>query len=161
MEQNLQALLAFAADKRIPAKVVSTLRTCPQQDALWDQGRGAPGPVVTNARGCQSWHVWGLAADLVVDGPPSNYAVLGEEWKSWGGVWGGDFPIGDFGHFEWHPGVKISQICPTGDECPPPYGEWPDDRPFTARPGPVALMSLSAAGLGLWVAYRIVTWRQK
>jgi hypothetical protein len=154
MDQNTQALLDFAASRRIPARISSTLRTCAQQDALWEQGRGAPGPVVTDAHGCQSWHVWGRAVDLVIDGPLSDYKVLGDEWKSWGGVWGGDFPIGDFGHFEWHPGINhVSQICPTGYECPPPMAAWPEDRPIFDRPIPRFFIGLGTAGVLVSFAY--------
>jgi hypothetical protein len=156
MEQQLLGLLGFAESKGIPAKVVSTLRSCSQQDALWDQGRGTAGPIVTDAKGCQSWHVWGRAADLVIDGPLSDYAVLGDQWKRWGGVWGGDFPIGDFGHFEWHPGIShVSEICPTGHECPAAT-EWPEDRPLLARPLPRLVLGLGLAAAGMGVAYKVI-----
>lgn len=39
-------------------------RTIAQQNSLYAQGRTAPGKVVTNARGGQSAHNFGLAADL-------------------------------------------------------------------------------------------------
>lgn len=154
--QLIEELLGFAASKGISAKVVSTLRSCSQQNALWDQGRGGAGPIVTDAKGCQSWHVWGRAADLVIDGPLSDYAVLGDQWKRWGGVWGGDFPIGDFGHFEWHPGIAhVSEICPSGAECPASTN-WGEDRPFFVRPLPRLLGGLALAAAGAGVAYKVI-----
>ena len=43
--------------------VAQGLRTWAEQDALYAQGRTAPGKIVTNARGGYSWHNFGLAAD--------------------------------------------------------------------------------------------------
>jgi peptidoglycan L-alanyl-D-glutamate endopeptidase CwlK len=46
-------------------RVVQGLRTWSQQDALYAQGRTAPGARVTNARGGWSYHNFGLAVDCV------------------------------------------------------------------------------------------------
>lgn len=43
-----------------------TLRTFAEQDALFAQGRTKPGKRVTNARGGQSYHNYGLAVDIVL-----------------------------------------------------------------------------------------------
>ena len=43
-----------------------TLRTFAEQDALFAQGRSKPGKVVTNAKGGQSYHNYGLAIDIVL-----------------------------------------------------------------------------------------------
>lgn len=43
-----------------------TLRTFAEQDALYAQGRTKPGPIVTKARGGQSYHNFGLACDIVL-----------------------------------------------------------------------------------------------
>ena len=45
--------------------VVSGLRSAAEQNALFAQGRPAPGHIVTNARAGQSMHNYGLAADIV------------------------------------------------------------------------------------------------
>ena len=46
--------------------VVSGLRTAPEQNALYAQGRnGAPGHIVTNAKAGYSTHNYGLAVDVV------------------------------------------------------------------------------------------------
>ncbi len=44
------------------------LRTFEDQDELYAQGRTKPGTIVTSARGGDSWHNYGLAADYVLDG---------------------------------------------------------------------------------------------
>lgn len=47
-----------------PFKVYSGLRTFAEQDKLYAQGRTTGGSIVTNARGGQSMHNYGLAVDL-------------------------------------------------------------------------------------------------
>jgi hypothetical protein len=57
--------------------IVETVRSKARQDALFAQGRTAPGPVVTWTR--HSKHLKGQAADLIVDGTwknPEGYAHL-------------------------------------------------------------------------------------
>jgi peptidoglycan L-alanyl-D-glutamate endopeptidase CwlK len=44
--------------------VTETLRTLEEQEALYAQGRTKPGNIVTNARGYQSPHAWGVAFDF-------------------------------------------------------------------------------------------------
>lgn len=65
--------------------VVETVRSQARQNALFAQGRTAPGPVVTWTR--NSKHGAGLAADLMVDGAwqnPLGYAHLAEVAKQEG-----------------------------------------------------------------------------
>jgi peptidoglycan L-alanyl-D-glutamate endopeptidase CwlK len=73
-------------------------RSFAEQDALYAQGRTKPGAVVTNARGGDSYHNYGLAVDIVfvVNGKPSwdakhPWATLGKIGKSHGFQWGGDW----------------------------------------------------------------------
>jgi peptidoglycan L-alanyl-D-glutamate endopeptidase CwlK len=56
-------------------RVVQGLRTVSEQDALYAQGRTAPGEIVTNAPGLESYHCYGLAADCVpsLNGPNEAY----------------------------------------------------------------------------------------
>ena len=44
--------------------VTETLRTLEEQEALYAKGRTEPGKIVTNARGYQSPHCWGVAFDF-------------------------------------------------------------------------------------------------
>ena len=46
--------------------IVSTLRTYPEQQELYAQGRTKPGNVVTNAKPGYSYHNFGLALDFAV-----------------------------------------------------------------------------------------------
>lgn len=87
-------------------------RTFAQQDALYAQSRTAPGPRVTNARGGQSWHNYGLGADLVfstANGQPSwpengNWTRYGQIAADNGLTWGGNWRNPDRPHVEYHPG---------------------------------------------------------
>lgn len=45
--------------------ITQGLRTWEEQDWLYAQGRTAPGKIVTNAKGGQSYHNFGLAFDIV------------------------------------------------------------------------------------------------
>jgi len=71
-------------------------RSFAQQDALYRQGRTAPGPVVTSVQGGESYHNFGLAFDIVpMNGGQPDYGVdwepigtLGESLGlEWGGRW--------------------------------------------------------------------------
>jgi len=48
----------------VEVRIVQGLRTIEEQNALYAQGRTKPGPKVTNAKGLQSNHNWGLALDF-------------------------------------------------------------------------------------------------
>jgi hypothetical protein len=105
---------------RLPgARIVSARRTCAEQRALYAQGRTAPGPVVTGANGCSSWHVLGRAVDLSAPGATrATWEKLGIWWEARGGHWGGRFKnVDDPAHFEWHPGLRISDLCPDPERC--------------------------------------------
>lgn len=53
-----------------PLCVTQGLRTWPQQDAIYQQGRTTPGKIVTNAKPGHSIHNFGLAVDVapLIDG---------------------------------------------------------------------------------------------
>ena len=70
--------LRLLAEAGTPFKVYSGLRTFALQDTLYAKGRSKPGRVVTNARGGQSMHNYGLA----VDSAPLNLLT-----KDPGDVW--------------------------------------------------------------------------
>lgn len=97
----------------ITVRVVSGLRTWAAQDALFAQGRTAPGPKVTNARGGYSQHNFGMAADCVpgirgksVWQPNWNprhpdFVAMVDAMKDEGLVWGGDWhSLPDEDHFQ-------------------------------------------------------------
>lgn len=119
MRDALDDLESFAERVGLPFVVRSTRRTCDEQRALFRMGRDAPGDIVTNADGCTSWHVLGRAVDITIPGGArSDYEQLGLQWESMGGHWGGRFTgLDDPGHFEWHPGMTIEEVCPNPSNC--------------------------------------------
>lgn len=142
----LSQLLSFAEMFGYQPQVRSALRTCAQQNAIYAQGRTKPGPIVSGARGCMSWHVLGRAADLNLGEGTTreDYEFLGEEWERMGGVWGGRFSnIDDPGHYEWHPGVTIEEVCPNPDRCREVV-----ESEFAPRSNVVAAVVVAALGLG-------------
>lgn len=138
-------LIAYALDRGWKLNITFTKRTCEEQNALYASGRTMPGPIVTNARGCVSWHVHGRALDayLPKGATEADYATLGAFWKQLGGYWGGDFPgLKDLGHFEYHPGVHIEEVCIDPANCvTAPY-------PGSSEPGGPTEIPLPSGGSG-------------
>jgi len=64
-------------------RVTAGIRTVAQQNALYDQGRTAPGPIVTNAKGTESNHVLGVAVDVV----PMDLADEHPDWNASDAQW--------------------------------------------------------------------------
>jgi len=151
-------------------RIRSGRRTCREQDTIYAQGRGEDGKsIVTQARGCQSWHVMGRAIDADpvdpstgkmlfpsgTDGGP--YAVAGLIWEKLGGVWGGRFSFKDYGHFEWHPDTqRISTLCPDPGQC-----EQMAIRIATADPPETVGPGLRYAVAGFAVAAALLWWMRK
>lgn len=62
-----QKLALLLEQNGAPFFAISGLRTVEEQNALYAQGRTAPGKIVTNAKGGQSWHNFGAAIDFCAD----------------------------------------------------------------------------------------------
>lgn len=112
---------------RAICRFTHTLRTIKEQDALFAQGRTAPGKKVTNARGGQSFHNYGLAFDicLVIDGKEASWDMTKDfdgdrvsDWmevvriaKKYGWEWGGDWAkFKDAPHFQKTFGKTTAQL---------------------------------------------------
>ncbi|MBL8397082.1 MAG: M15 family metallopeptidase [Candidatus Accumulibacter sp.] len=105
-----RALVQKAAASGIKIKILSGLRTYQEQDALYAQGRTAPGSIVTNARGGQSNHNFGIAFDIGVFegnkylGESVKYKAVGVLGVDMGLEWGGNWKtIKDQPHFQLRP----------------------------------------------------------
>lgn len=104
-----RALIAQAAKMGIKAVITSGTRDYEEQNTLFAQGRTAKGIVVTNARGGQSNHNFGIAFDVTIfggkepvwDGP--EYQTLGTIGVSLGLEWGGAWKFKDDPHFQLRP----------------------------------------------------------
>jgi hypothetical protein len=104
--------------------VTDDFRSSTEQDAIYAQGRTKPGRIVTGAEAGESWHNYGLAADIaflnddgVFDGQSWNTTGdYGDMWDRYGEIassndltWGGDWNSPDMPHVEYHPGKTASQ----------------------------------------------------
>jgi peptidoglycan L-alanyl-D-glutamate endopeptidase CwlK len=106
-----RALVQKAALSGIRIKVISGFRTYAEQDALYAQGRTAPGSLVTKAKAGYSNHNFGIAFDVGVfegnrylDDSP-KYKAVGVLGADLGLEWGGNWKtIVDQPHFQLRPG---------------------------------------------------------
>lgn len=110
-------------NRGIDIRITQGLRTIEEQNALYAQGRTVPGPIVTNARGGQSYHNFSLAIDFVLikggydmkyDGDSDGIADWVEvvsEAKVLGFSWGGDWKsFKDYPHFEMTFGLPLADL---------------------------------------------------
>ncbi|MGM9924779.1 MAG: M15 family metallopeptidase [Bacillus sp. (in: firmicutes)] len=113
-------LIARSYAEGIPILITQGYRSIAQQNELYSQGRTAKGSVVTNAKGGQSYHNFGLAIDYVLladDGVTPLWSV-NSKWKrvaaigkSLGFEWGGDWrSFKDYPHLEMNFGLSTAQL---------------------------------------------------
>jgi peptidoglycan L-alanyl-D-glutamate endopeptidase CwlK len=105
-----RALVQKAAAGGVTIKILCGLRTYEEQEALYAQGRTAPGNIVTNSRGGFSNHNFGIAFDVgVFEGnkymPESpKYKAVGVLGADLGLEWGGNWKtFVDQPHFQLRP----------------------------------------------------------
>ena len=121
LREICRRFLAECAAQGLKAAVADGFRIKAEQDALYAQGRTAPGSIVTNARYPMSAHNWGLAFDIYRNDGKGAYnnsdgwfERCGRVGKAMGLFWGGDFAsISDRPHFELKallPGNSVSQL---------------------------------------------------
>ena len=117
-KQRAEAFIAAAKAKGIDLLVTSTYRDNESQNALYAQGRTAPGAIVTRAKAGQSWHNSRCALDVVplVNGKaiwddPALWKQVGEIGKSCGLEWAGDWvTFKEFPHFQYTGGMTLAQL---------------------------------------------------
>jgi len=101
----------------------SGFRSAQEQDELYAQGRTKPGSVVTNAKGFQSAHNFGLAVDFTRDldrqraglqpgWAAADYEELGARAAESGLIWGGTFAMKDRPHVQLPGYVTSVQLAP-------------------------------------------------
>jgi peptidoglycan L-alanyl-D-glutamate endopeptidase CwlK len=130
-----EALIDRSYAGGIPIVITQGLRTIAEQNALYAQGRTAPGSIVTNAKGGYSNHNFGVAIDFALltnDGKSVSWDAKLDanrngkaDWnevvtlaKALGFTWGGDWKTFlDLPHFEMTFGLSTAQYragkCPT------------------------------------------------
>jgi len=102
--------------KHSQMRIVQGLRTFDEQNALYAKGRTTGGEIVTQAKGGQSFHNYGLAIDfcLILDGKSVSWDLKkdsdGDKIADWmevvtvftqaGWEWGGGWKFKDNPHFQ-------------------------------------------------------------
>ncbi|MDP1419221.1 M15 family metallopeptidase [Peribacillus simplex] len=124
-------LLEVNANKRLTKykmKITHGFRSFAEQNAIYAQGRTKKGSIVTNAKGGQSMHNYGLAIDFCLITPDGKKAVwdtytdfdkdglsdwkeVVEEAKKLGFEWGGDWKsFKDSPHFQMTCGLTLKDL---------------------------------------------------
>lgn len=127
IREKSERLIRLAADRGIDVVITSDFRGIDEQDELFRQGRDKPGNIVTNARGGQSYHNFGLAIDFALrDGSGrivwdmeldrsgngrSDWMEVVELAKEMGFEWGGDWSnFRDYPHLQLTFGYTLRQL---------------------------------------------------
>lgn len=119
VRRRVEAMIASAKAQGIDLLVTSTYRDNASQDALYAQGRTAPGKVVTNARAGQSYHNYRCAVDVVPirngkpvwDAKDAVWQTVGTLGKAAGLEWAGDWrKFKELAHFQYTGGLTLAQL---------------------------------------------------
>jgi len=117
--------IAFKADcasEGIDIIFISTRRDNESQNALFAQGRTTPGKIVTNAKGGQSFHNYGVAFDVVpLRDRKAVWGIKGVDLELWQRVgvigkkhgleWAGDWKtFKEFPHFQYTGGLTLKDF---------------------------------------------------
>lgn len=113
-----ELILRCSIELDINLRIAGAYRSIAEQDSLYAQGRnGNSGQKVTNAKGGQSYHNFGLAFDLVEikADKSANYeydhGLVSNIGKNLGFEWGGDWKsIVDKPHYQMVFGLKTSEL---------------------------------------------------
>ena len=110
------ALLVNCSIKNIGIRITQGMRSYLYQDELYAQGRTKPGKIVTNAKGGESWHNFGLAIDFCLldkekqvswDMNQDSNNIGTPDWTQIAQIakdldfeWGGNWKKPDWPHFQ-------------------------------------------------------------
>lgn len=102
--------LELTKAQQIDVKIISGTRTYAKQNVLYEKGRSGPPPIVTNAKGGQSNHNFGIAWDIGIFDSNGGYNTNDADYKSlaaailpnlntieWGGNW---LSFKDYSHYQ-------------------------------------------------------------
>lgn len=128
LREELKAIYDEILHRNLSVRFTDVFRSFAEQDLLYEQGRTKKGNRVTNARGGQSYHNYGLAIDfcllrgskqepiwdLTADLNQNNKSDWSEVvfvFKHFGWDWGGDWQtFKDTPHFQKTFGYTTSQL---------------------------------------------------
>lgn len=118
-EKTIQ-LITLAYGEKIYIGISAGFRSFEEQNKLYEQGRSKGGNIVTNARGGESYHNYGVAIDFFIYSSDLSTVSwkVDKKWrrvvsiaKGLGFEWGGDwksFP--DYPHLQISNGMTINQL---------------------------------------------------
>lgn len=119
IKQGAEEIIRRAYKKGIYVLFSDGYRSHAEQNELYAQGRTRPGSIVTNARGGQSMHNYGLALDMFITNkegttaswPTSTLRQVAQIAKALGFEWGGDWKnFKDYPHIQMTGGLSIAQL---------------------------------------------------
>lgn len=127
VEKRSQQLIQQSAKKGIVIVITDGFRSAQDQDQLYEKGRTTEGNIVTNAKGGESYHNFGLAIDFALKTPSGNviwdrkydgnkngkpdWTEVVEMAKALGFEWGGDWAqFKDYPHLQMDFGLTIAEL---------------------------------------------------
>ncbi|MEH7544522.1 M15 family metallopeptidase [Neobacillus vireti] len=127
VKERTEQLIQQAAKKGIVVVITDSFRSAEDQDELYEQGRTTDGNIVTNAKGGESYHNYGLAIDFALETPSgdviwdreydrngngkADWAEVVKMAKTLGFEWGGDWKgFKDYPHLEMNFGLTIADL---------------------------------------------------
>lgn len=127
VEEKKNELLDQTAAIDIDVVITDETRSIERQNELYEQGRSASGNIVTNARGGESYHNYGLAIDYALvddngdiiwdihydgnDNGDADWFEVADLAKELGFEWGGDWEnFRDYPHLQMDFGLSIHQL---------------------------------------------------
>lgn len=106
----LRELLTEASSMGLDFYCISGFRSYSEQNSLYEHGRTTPGKIITNAKGGESSHNFGIAVDVALDSSTDrglqpmwnadDYEPLRALSLKHGLVWGGTWKIRDCAHIQ-------------------------------------------------------------
>ncbi len=117
LQRGVKEFIKRCKSEGLNIRITQTLRDSEYQDWLYAKGRTSGGSIVTNARGGNSFHNYGLAFDICKNIKGKEYSDLiffhrcGQIWEDMGGKWGGNFKsFKDNPHFEFTNGLSTKDL---------------------------------------------------
>lgn len=119
VKERVLAFIDACKAEGIDLLITSTYRDAESQDALYAQGRTAPGKIVTNAKAGESFHNYRCAVDVVplVAGKPQwdssdpIWAKVGMLGKKAGLDWAGEWKsFKETAHFQYTGGLTLDAL---------------------------------------------------
>lgn len=118
-QQHARISIKTILNAGLTIRIISGTRTYEEQNGLYRKGRfGNPGKPVTNARGGQSNHNFGVAWDIGVFTTAGGYVGDGEQYSQAGNIaksptveWGGEWKkFLDMPHYQLRIKIPVSEL---------------------------------------------------